>query len=85
MAQGSHETEIKLTVADPKSARRLLLAAGFRVSRKRVFEANTVFDTPGQSLRQGASLLRVREAGGTASLTSSPGNGTEVELRVARD
>jgi signal transduction histidine kinase len=28
---------------------------------------------------------RMREAGGTASLTSSPGNGTEVELRVARD
>jgi signal transduction histidine kinase len=27
---------------------------------------------------------RMREAGGTASLTSSPGNGTEVELRVAR-
>ena len=28
---------------------------------------------------------RMRDAGGTASLTSSPGNGTEVELRVARD
>jgi len=90
MAQGSHETEIKLTVADPKSARRLLLAAGFRVSRKRVFEANTVFDTPGQSLRQGASLLRVREAGGTATVTCKgppvPGrykSREEVELEVA--
>jgi signal transduction histidine kinase len=28
---------------------------------------------------------RMRDAGGTASLTSSPGNGTEVELGVARD
>src|SRR5450432_3623002 len=90
MAQGSHETEIKLTVADPKSARRLLLAAGFRVSRKRVFEANTVFDTPGQSLRQRASLLRVREAGGTATVTCKgppvPGrykSREEVELEVA--
>ncbi len=28
---------------------------------------------------------RMREAGGSASLTSSPGNGAEVELRVTRD
>jgi signal transduction histidine kinase len=28
---------------------------------------------------------RMRDAGGTASLTSAPGNGTEVELRVVRD
>jgi signal transduction histidine kinase len=27
---------------------------------------------------------RIREVGGTASLTSSPGLGTEVELRVSR-
>ena len=69
MAQSSQETEIKLAVPDPKTARRLLLAAGFRVSRRRVFEANTVLDTPGQSLRQRANLLRVREAGGTATVT----------------
>ena len=69
MAQGSHETEIKLAVPDPKTARRLLLAAGFRVSRPRIFEANTVFDTLELSLRQAANLLRVREAGGTATVT----------------
>jgi adenylate cyclase class 2 len=69
MAQGSHETEIKLAVADPKTARRLLLAAGFRVSRPRVFEANTVFDTPELSHRQAATLLRLREAGGTGTMT----------------
>lgn len=69
MAQGSQETEIKLAVPDPKSARRLLLAAGFRVSRPRVFEANTVFDTPGLSLRRASNLLRLREAGRTVTVT----------------
>jgi adenylate cyclase class 2 len=90
MAHSSHETEIKLAVPDPKTARRLLLAAGFRVSRPRVFEANTVFDTPRQSLRRAANLLRVREAGGTATVTYKgrpvPGrhkSREELELEVA--
>ena len=51
MSQGTHETEIKLAVKDTRSARRLLREAGFVVSRPRVFEANTVFDTPQQILR----------------------------------
>jgi adenylate cyclase class 2 len=90
MAQSSHETEIKLAMPDAKTARRLLLAAGFRVSRPRVFEANTVFDTPGRSLRQAANLLRVREAGGTITVTykGPPGPGRyksreELEVTVA--
>jgi adenylate cyclase class 2 len=68
MAHGGRETEIKLAVADRKTARRLLRAAGFRVLRRRVFEANTVFDTPELALRQAAALLRVREAGGVATI-----------------
>jgi adenylate cyclase, class 2 len=63
------ETEIKLAVPDAKFARRLLRAAGFRISRPRVFENNTVFDTPRRSLRETATLLRVRQAGGTNTLT----------------
>ena len=51
MSQGTQETEIKLAVKDARSARRLLRMAGFVVSQRRVFEANTVFDTPEQSLR----------------------------------
>src|ERR1700686_3565871 len=65
----NQETEIKLAVRDAKFARRRLPPPGFRVSRPRVFEANTVFDTPRRSLRKAASLLRVREAGGTVTLT----------------
>jgi adenylate cyclase class 2 len=63
------ETEIKLAVPDVKFARLLLRAAGFRVSRPRVFETNTVFDTPRRSMGKAATLLRVREAGGTNTFT----------------
>ena len=69
MAASHHEIEIKLAVADPASARRLLRGAGFRVSRLEVFEANTVFDTPGRTLREAGCLLRVRQAGRTATAT----------------
>ena len=69
MSSGPREIEIKLPAADAPTARRLLRRAGFRVSRRRVFEANTVFDTQELSLRTSQQLLRVREAGGVATLT----------------
>jgi adenylate cyclase class 2 len=65
----AHETEIKLSVPDIRTARRMLRAAGFRISRRRVFEANTIFDTPKLSLRRTRTLLRLREAGGVATIT----------------
>jgi adenylate cyclase, class 2 len=69
MSRGTQETEIKLAVKDARSVRRLLREAGFVVSRPRVFEANTVFDTPDMSLRASSRLLRIREAGKVATLT----------------
>jgi len=69
MSHAGHETEIKLAVRDAKAARQVLRAAGFRVFKRRVFEANTVFDTPGRKLRKSGALLRVREAGGVVTLT----------------
>ena len=66
MSHGTQETEIKLAVKDARSARRLLRTAGFVVSRPRVFEANTVFDTPELSLRtvfQAAADSRGRPGG----------------------
>lgn len=65
----ANETEIKLPVGDVRSARTMLRAAGFRVSKRRVFEANTVFDTGDLALRKSQQLLRLREAGGVATLT----------------
>ena len=68
--RNSRETEIKLLGwRDAASARRRLVAAGFRLLKRRVFEQNTVFDTPGLKLRKAASLLRVRRAGKSATLT----------------
>ena len=69
MSKGTQEIEIKLAVKDARSGRRLLREAGFIVSKPRVFESNTVFDTPELSLRRSSRLLRIREAGGVATLT----------------
>ena len=69
MSQGGQEVEIKLPATDAESARRLLYRAGFRVYKRRVFEDNTVFDTPTHTLSRAAQLLRLREAGGKAILT----------------
>jgi adenylate cyclase class 2 len=63
------EIEIKLAVSGADEGRRLLRAAGFRLSKRRVFEANTLFDTSRQTLRRAGRLLRVRQAGRLGTLT----------------
>jgi adenylate cyclase class 2 len=47
----------------------LLSTAGFRVSKRRVFEANTIVDTARGTLRRSGRLLRIREAGRLGILT----------------
>jgi adenylate cyclase class 2 len=69
MSSGAREVEIKLAMRDPRAARTLLREAGFRVSRRRVFESNTVFDTADFTLRQTGRLLRIREAGDKTTVT----------------
>jgi adenylate cyclase class 2 len=69
MSKGTQEIEIKLALRDARSGRKLLRDAGFEVTRRRVFEANTIVDTPELGLRSGSRLLRVREAGAVATLT----------------
>lgn len=69
MAHRDREVEIKLAVENTAAARRMLRGAGFRVARRRLFEANTVFDTAVRQLRSARCLLRVREAGGEVKLT----------------
>ncbi|MFB3828248.1 MAG: class IV adenylate cyclase [Bryobacteraceae bacterium] len=63
------EIEIKLAVASPAEGRRLLRRAGLRVTGRRAFEVNLVFDTARGTLRRARSLLRVRETGGRGLLT----------------
>jgi adenylate cyclase, class 2 len=68
MSSSHRETEIKLRV-EARAARRLLGRHGFRVCRRRVFESNTVYDTPDFALRRQGSLLRLRRAGRRITLT----------------
>ena len=63
------EVEIKLSLPSAAHGRRLLRQAGFRVTRRRVYEDNLVFDTPQGQLRSGNLLLRLRVAGSVATLT----------------
>jgi adenylate cyclase, class 2 len=63
------ETEVKIALPSAEAGERLLRGAGFRVVCRRVFEANTVYDTPDRALRASGRLLRVRTAGKTATVT----------------
>ena len=69
MSNGSQETEIKLKLKSARAGRKMLRDAGFQVSCKRVFEANTILDTPESSLRSRSCLLRLREAGLVSTVT----------------
>lgn len=69
MASNGREIEIKLPSANVNEARRRLRAAGFRVSKKRVFEKNILYDTAAAKLRHSAQLLRMREIGKIFKLT----------------
>ena len=63
------EIEIKLALGNLQDGKRRLRAAGFRVAKRRVFEENTLFDTPGLKLRRAQTLLRVRQAGPSFKIT----------------
>ena len=56
----SLENEIKLPVAGPGPARRLLRRLGFRVIRRRHLERNELFDFPDGRLRKKGCALRLR-------------------------
>jgi adenylate cyclase class 2 len=62
-AASNLETEIKLRLDSAAATRRLLRRFGFSVAKRRVFESNTIFDTPAGDLRTGRNLLRLRQAG----------------------
>jgi adenylate cyclase class 2 len=63
------ETEIKLPLPSVEAGRRLLRDAGFSIARRRVFESNTLFDTPDGALRRGRKTLRLRTAGRRHTIT----------------
>lgn len=65
----SVETEIKVEIGEPEAFCRALGALGATPASARHFEDNRLFDFPDDRLRSRQSALRVRIAGGRATLT----------------
>ncbi len=64
------ETEIKLRWdRGPEAAVRMLEEHGYRLLEPRTLEADQLFDREGDELRTAAKLLRLRLAGGRATVT----------------
>jgi adenylate cyclase, class 2 len=57
------EIEIKLRLENARATKARLTRLGFSVVARRVFEINTIFDTPAGLLRGERKLLRLRQAG----------------------
>ena len=65
----AQEVEIKFQVNDLRALNRKLRSAGFRVKTPRTHEMNTLYDLPGNVLRNRKELLRVRQYGSEWKLT----------------
>ena len=63
------EVEIKFKIEDRNALTRKLRAAGCRVVTKRTHEMNTLYDLPGQPLRQRGEVLRLRKYGNRWTIT----------------
>jgi adenylate cyclase class 2 len=63
------EIEVKLPIDNLKSMRAKIRRRGWRVSSRRQFEANWLFDCTDDSLRNSGRVLRVRQSGVATWLT----------------
>ncbi|HKT87998.1 MAG TPA: class IV adenylate cyclase [Candidatus Sulfotelmatobacter sp.] len=84
------EIEIKFRVANRRSIQQKLREAGFRLKTSRTHEMNTLYDLPGEVLRNRKQLLRLREYGKSWKLTHKSGSkaarhSSRVELETAVD
>jgi adenylate cyclase, class 2 len=82
------EIEIKFRVANLRALNRKLSAAGFRLATPRTHEMNTLYDLPGEILRNRKELLRLRKYGLVWTLTHKSGakrarHSSRVELETA--
>jgi adenylate cyclase class 2 len=73
----AQEIEIKFRVDNLPALARKLRAAGFRVTTRRTHEMNTLYDLPGQVLRERKELLRLRKYGSEWTLTHKSKKKTE--------
>jgi adenylate cyclase, class 2 len=67
------EIEIKFRVKDLRGLAGKLRAAGFRLVTRRTHEMNTLYDLPGEVLRERKELLRLRKYGSDWTLTHKSG------------
>jgi adenylate cyclase, class 2 len=67
------EIEIKFRVPNLRALARRLKSARFRLQTPRTREMNTLYDLPGQVLRQRKELLRLRQYGSEWKLTHKAG------------
>src|SRR6202167_5752302 len=65
----NQEIEIKFRVPNERALTRKLRSAGFRLVTKRTHEMNTLYDLPGEVLRNRKELLRLRQYGSKWTLT----------------
>jgi adenylate cyclase class 2 len=68
------EIEIKFRVGSLPALAKKLRAAGFRLVTRRTHERNTLYDLPGEILRNKKELLRIRKYGPEWTLTHKSGN-----------
>ena len=71
------EVEIKFQVDNLQALARKLRSAGFRLVTRRTHEMNTLYDVPGEVLRNRKELLRLRQYGSTWKLTHKSGSKRE--------
>jgi adenylate cyclase class 2 len=64
-----NEVEIKFRIEDLRALTRSLKRAGFKHLTRSTHEMNSLYDLPGQELRQRGELLRLRKYGVTWTLT----------------
>jgi adenylate cyclase class 2 len=69
----NREIEIKFRVTNLSELSRKLRFAGFRLETSHTHEINTLYDLPGQVLRNRRELLRLREYGKSWKLTHKSG------------
>jgi adenylate cyclase class 2 len=69
MITGPTETEVKIRIPDLAGIVASLQSAGFHKTVSRQFEANTLYDTPENRLRQDSMILRLRQFGNDGVIT----------------
>ncbi len=80
------EVEVKFVLDDVRAMERKLRAQGFHLQTARTHEMNTLYDLPGDVLRQRGELLRLRKYGEHWKLThKAPGRAGRHKTRVERE